>query len=79
MCTLYTTINSETNLYISHTQTIMAYSVEEEEGPKCSFSIYLAEGDALAKQGDFVKAINAYSIALDIQPDDKNCLVARLN
>ncbi|XP_063694267.1 outer dynein arm-docking complex subunit 4-like [Bolinopsis microptera] len=55
----------------------MAYSVEEEEGPKCSFSIYLAEGDALAKQGDFVKAINAYSIALDIQPDDKNCLVAR--
>ena len=55
----------------------MAYSVEEEEGPKCSFSIYLAEGDALAKQGDYDKAINAYSIALDIQPDDKNCLVAR--
>ena len=55
----------------------MAYSVEEEEGPKCSFSIYLAEGDALAKQGDYHKAINAYSIALEIQPDDKNCLVAR--
>lgn len=56
----------------------MAYSVEEEEGPKCSFSIYLAEGDALAKQGDYDKAIQAYSIALEIQPEDKNCLVARL-
>jgi len=55
----------------------MAYSVEEEEGPKCSFSIYLAEGDALAKQGDYNKAIQAYSIALEIQPEDKNCLVAR--
>jgi len=55
----------------------MAYSVEEEEGPKCSFAIYLAEGDALAKQGDFVKAIRAYSTALEIQPEDKNCLVNR--
>ena len=55
----------------------MAYSGEEEEGFACSFSIYLAEGDALAKQGDFVKAIHAYTIALEIQPDDKNCLVAR--
>ena len=56
----------------------MAYSVEEEEGPKCSFAIYLAEGDALGKQGDFVKAIRAYSTALEIQPEDKNCLVNRL-
>lgn len=51
--------------------------MEEEEGPKCSFSIYLAEGDALAKQGDYNKAIRAYSTALEIQADDKNCLVAR--
>ena len=53
--------------------------MEEEEGPKCSFSIYLAEGDALAKQGDYNKAIRAYSTALEIQSDDKTCLVARFS
>ena len=55
----------------------MAYSNEEEEGFPCSFSIYLAEGDNLAKQGEYIKAIKSYTIALEIQPDDKTCLVAR--
>ena len=34
---------------------------ENEEGPVASFQSYIAEGDILAKQGDFRKAIEAYS------------------
>lgn len=50
---------------------------EIEEGPKSSFSTYLAEGDVLFKQGEFKKALESYSLANDIQPEDRNCLVAR--
>ena len=35
---------------------------EEVEGPKSSFSTYLAEGDALFKQGEFKKALESYSM-----------------
>ena len=35
---------------------------EEVEGPKSSFSTYLAEGDALFKQGDYRKALESYSL-----------------
>ncbi|XP_014665347.1 PREDICTED: tetratricopeptide repeat protein 25-like isoform X2 [Priapulus caudatus] len=51
--------------------------IEGENGPKSSFSIYLAEGDALFKQGEYKKALESYSTALEIQPTDKNALVAR--
>ncbi len=36
-------------------------SSTEEEVPVSSFQSYGAEGDILAKQGDFAKAIEAYS------------------
>ena len=41
-----------------------SYEDEEEEqgGPKSSFSTYLAEGDALYKQGEFKKAVESYSL-----------------
>ncbi|CAM9848499.1 outer dynein arm-docking complex subunit 4 [Lampetra fluviatilis] len=54
-------------------------SDEEEtpEGPKSSFATYLAEGDKLFQKGDYTRAIESYSTALDIQPNDRNCLVAR--
>ena len=41
-----------------------SYEDEEEEieGPKSSFSTYLAEGDALFKQGDYKKALDSYSM-----------------
>ena len=34
---------------------------EQEEGPKSSFSTYLAEGDVLFKQGAYKKALDSYS------------------
>lgn len=49
----------------------------EAEGPVSSFQSYAAEGDILAKQGDYKKAIEAYSKALTLRPTEKNCLVSR--
>ena len=37
---------------------------EEDKGPKSSFQSYAAEGDILAKQGDFRKAVEAYTKVL---------------
>eukprot|EP00126_Sphaerothecum_destruens_P004683 Sdes_comp18327_c0_seq1m8051 len=48
-----------------------------EDSPASSFVTYLAEGDILAKQGEFKKAIESFTKALEIRPTDKNCLVAR--
>ncbi|KAJ3044276.1 Tetratricopeptide repeat protein 25 [Rhizophlyctis rosea] len=52
---------------------------ESVEGdPRVStFQSLAAEGDILAKQGDYRKAIDAYSKALNLRPGDKNGLVAR--
>ncbi|KAI8916067.1 hypothetical protein EDD86DRAFT_186113 [Gorgonomyces haynaldii] len=50
---------------------------EEEEMPVSSFQSYAAEGDIMAKQGDFHKAIEAYTKALAVRPGEKNVLVAR--
>ena len=35
---------------------------EQEEGPKSSFTTYLAEGDVLFKQGEFKKALDSYNL-----------------
>ncbi|CAH1774091.1 unnamed protein product [Owenia fusiformis] len=48
-----------------------------EMGPKGTFETYRAEGDTLFKQGEYNKAIESYSTALEIESTDKNCLVAR--
>lgn len=37
---------------------------EQEEGPKSSFSTYLAEGDVLYKQGEYKKALDSYSLVI---------------
>ena len=50
---------------------------EEKEGPSSSFETYLSEGDALYKQSEYTKALESYTLALKIQPDEKSCLVAR--
>ncbi|KAJ3086050.1 Tetratricopeptide repeat protein 25 [Quaeritorhiza haematococci] len=49
----------------------------ESEGPVSSFQSYAAEGDLLAKQGDYRKAIEAYTKALNMRPSEKNVLVSR--
>ncbi|XP_062567687.1 outer dynein arm-docking complex subunit 4-like, partial [Saccostrea cucullata] len=53
------------------------YDGDESEGPKGTFEIYKAEADSLFKQGEYKKSIDSYTIALELQPGDKNCLVCR--
>ncbi|KAJ8364558.1 hypothetical protein SKAU_G00133890 [Synaphobranchus kaupii] len=55
----------------------MSDNDEGDQAPKSSFSTYVAEGDQLYIKGEYVKAIESYTTALVLQPDDKNCLVAR--
>uniref|UniRef100_A0A3B4DE83 Outer dynein arm-docking complex subunit 4 n=1 Tax=Pygocentrus nattereri TaxID=42514 RepID=A0A3B4DE83_PYGNA len=55
----------------------MSEELLEEQGPKSTFSTYMAEGDQLFHKREYTKAIESYSTALTLQPDDKNCLVAR--
>ncbi|XP_034047088.1 tetratricopeptide repeat protein 25 [Thalassophryne amazonica] len=45
--------------------------------PKSSFATYISEGDRLFLKKNYVKAIDSYSKALTLKPDDKNCLVSR--
>lgn len=51
--------------------------LSESEGPVSTFQSLFAEGDGLWKQGDFQKAVEAFSKALIMKPGDKTCLIAR--
>merc|ERR1711988_1398862 len=51
-------------------------SMNGEGGPGSSVT-FAAEGEILAKMGEFSKALVSFSQALELTPDDKNCLVAR--
>ncbi|KAJ3601612.1 hypothetical protein NHX12_032580 [Muraenolepis orangiensis] len=51
--------------------------VEVDQGPRSTFSTYMAEGDQLFHKGEYSKAIASYSTALILKPEDKSCLVAR--
>lgn len=55
----------------------MMMDSDDEGGPVSSFQSYAAEGDILAKQGDYRKSIEAYTKALTLRPGEKNCLVCR--
>lgn len=35
---------------------------EEEQGPKSTFTTYMAEGDQLFQKGEYVKAIECFSM-----------------
>ncbi|CAH1788639.1 unnamed protein product [Owenia fusiformis] len=48
-------------------------------GHSVSYETYRAEGDILFKQKEFKKAIESYTTALELKPDDKNCLCSRAN
>ncbi|XP_059494742.1 outer dynein arm-docking complex subunit 4 isoform X3 [Stegostoma tigrinum] len=46
-------------------------------GPICSYLTYKSEGDRLYVLGEYEKAINSYTHALQQEPKNRNCLVAR--
>ncbi|XP_055512903.1 LOW QUALITY PROTEIN: outer dynein arm-docking complex subunit 4 [Leucoraja erinacea] len=53
---------------------------DEEEilaGPVCSYLTYKSEGDRLYMRGEYEKAIQSYTHALQQESRNKNCLVAR--
>ncbi|XP_051894692.1 outer dynein arm-docking complex subunit 4 [Pristis pectinata] len=53
---------------------------DEEEvlsGPVCSYLTYKSEGDRLYLLGEYEKAIRSYTHALQQEPKNKDCLVAR--
>ncbi|XP_042199197.1 outer dynein arm-docking complex subunit 4 isoform X21 [Callorhinchus milii] len=47
------------------------------QAPTSSFLTYMSEGDQLYQKGAYAKAINSYTKALNLEPYNKNCLVAR--
>lgn len=50
---------------------------DEPEGPKSSFTTYLSEGNVHFNQGEYKKALDSYTQALELQPGYKVCLVQR--
>jgi len=53
------------------------YDEEGEDGPKSSFVTYLAEGDKLYNAGEYQKALESYTTALEIEQENVSGLVAR--
>ncbi|KAH0626920.1 hypothetical protein JD844_002217 [Phrynosoma platyrhinos] len=50
---------------------------EEGEPLRGTFPSFMAEGTMLSQRGELTKALACYTYALQIQPEDRNCLVAR--
>ncbi|KAM9296711.1 outer dynein arm-docking complex subunit 4 [Gastrophryne carolinensis] len=55
----------------------MAEEVDGEQAPRSSFTTYVAEGEQLYQKGEYGKARESFSNALELQPTEKHCLVAR--
>uniref|UniRef100_A0A8D2LPD2 Outer dynein arm-docking complex subunit 4 n=1 Tax=Varanus komodoensis TaxID=61221 RepID=A0A8D2LPD2_VARKO len=49
----------------------------EGEVLRGTFPSLMAEGTMLSRRGELVKALSCYTYALQLQPGDRNCLVAR--
>ncbi|XP_066442606.1 outer dynein arm-docking complex subunit 4 [Eleutherodactylus coqui] len=57
---------------------MMAEEADGQQGaPRSNFTIYMAEGEQLYQKGEYDKARESFSNALDIQQSEKHCLVAR--
>ncbi|CAK8674799.1 outer dynein arm-docking complex subunit 4-like isoform X2 [Clavelina lepadiformis] len=48
-----------------------------DDGPKSSFTTYLAEGDKLYNAGEYQKALESYTTALELEASNNTALVAR--
>ncbi|XP_031750580.1 tetratricopeptide repeat protein 25 isoform X2 [Xenopus tropicalis] len=55
----------------------MAEETEGEQAPQSTFATYMAEGEQLYHKAEYKKAKDSFTAALHLQPEDKNCLVAR--
>uniref|UniRef100_A0A803TDE4 Outer dynein arm-docking complex subunit 4 n=1 Tax=Anolis carolinensis TaxID=28377 RepID=A0A803TDE4_ANOCA len=49
----------------------------EGEAIRGTFPSFMAEGTMLSQRGELPKALACYTYALQLQPGDRNCLVAR--
>jgi len=59
------------------TDFVAKMNFDEADELRSTFTTYLAEGDKLFTNGDYTKALEAYSKALQLKPGDKTCLVSR--
>ncbi|KAL3316992.1 Tetratricopeptide repeat protein 25 [Cichlidogyrus casuarinus] len=50
---------------------------DEQQGPKSSYEVYRAEGDALLLHKHYKEGIDMFDIALELKPDDPYVLVQR--
>ncbi|XP_075071427.1 outer dynein arm-docking complex subunit 4 isoform X2 [Mixophyes fleayi] len=56
---------------------MMAEVEDGEQPPRSTFVTYMAEGEQLYQKGEYHKSKESFSNALDLQPNEKHCLVAR--
>ncbi|XP_068118105.1 outer dynein arm-docking complex subunit 4 [Hyperolius riggenbachi] len=56
---------------------MMGDEADGEQAPRSTFTTYMAEGEQLYQKGEFHKASESFTNALELQPTEKHCLVAR--
>ncbi|XP_073539650.1 outer dynein arm-docking complex subunit 4 isoform X2 [Phyllobates terribilis] len=80
-CTLLPTLTNNSSFLCTGPGGSDGRMAEEADGelgpPRSNFTIYMAEGEQLYQKGEYHKAKESFSNALDLQTTEKHCLVAR--